>query len=259
MVGSDESALVVEAKRSEKVPPIAEFGDVLAQSGDRFSIVVTTSLDRRKRLVKELLGAATVVTCNGFKDWEMDKCLIWLNQRATALNIQLAPKAASLLVDMYGIQVEKLAQALQLAELYTLHHDQPISVSDIQAMFPEADASIFSLSESIKKGQFSGMFDKVQRLLAQKIDPIYLMAIMMSPVRLAAQLVLSPHSSPDQLAKSLGRNPYFIKRLLQDIKRHMTPDKISRIYRSAVDIDCRVKSGRISSKVGVQLLCEAFG
>ncbi len=251
-------AWLLKPKDPKDVPDFAEWVTLLNQSGEQFVVVVTGSLDRRKKLTKGLLAAAKTVTCNGFKDWEMDKCLTWLNDRAKRLGVVLEPKAAQLLVDMYGIQVEKLAQAVQMADLYTLHHDRAVSVSDVQALFPEADASVFSLGEAIKKGQFPEIYEKVQRLLTQKMEPIYLMAVMMGPVRMAAQCVLSGQVSADQLARSLGRNPYFVKRLLSDFKRHMTTDKILRIYRSAVDIDVRIKSGRLSGSAGVLLFCEAF-
>lgn len=231
---------------SGSAPPVDAVDRLIGalQNGqDMFTIVASKALDKRKKTVKSLLKHAHNVRLNGFKDWEMDGCRNWLVDRAQAMSIPIDSSAVDMLMTTYGIQVEKLAQALSIAHVYSLNRTQSITREDIQALFPEADSSIFIMTDALKKGDYGACFHAASQLLHQKLDPIYLMAIIQSQLRLFAALVFSKSASIDSLAKSLGRSPYFLKHIQRDIGPHMRPKKLKAAYLAAHKTDLAIKSG----------------
>ena len=222
---------------------------------DHLTLVITKTLDRRKKAVKKVLAHAQLMSCDGFKDWEQPKCRDWLFDRARRENIALSSAAGDLLMDVYGIQVDKLAQALMIAHIYTLNENRAITPEDIRHLFPEAHSSLYTMTEALKKGEYSQFYNAVTQLLTQKVDPIYLMAIILSQLRLFTQVICSGGISMDQLAKKIGKNPYFLKRIQQDIRSHISPKRLKKMYEDASVADLKIKTGQMNPQAAVRQFC----
>ena len=87
-------------------------------------------------------------------------------------------------------------------------------------------------------------------LLRQGDDPVKLLSIITASYRLYLQiLALDSERVPEsKLASKIGKNPYFIKKLLPSIRRHYSLPRLTAVYQSLSDCDIAIKSGQQTPK-----------
>jgi len=212
------------------------------------------SVDQRKKAVNQLKKKSKFHVYNPFKDWEQDKVLDWIKSRAQQCGKAMDHDAALALEEIGGTNLRQLAGELEKCAVY-VGNATTITRADISALCAPATTSIFEFNEAMKKRQASTCLKALHRLLSHGEDPIRLSGLIVSNLRLYTQLLALSQSgkSVNDIAKEIGKNAFFLKNVLPDIKRNYSLDDLKNAYRQFADCDYAIKSGKMKPEVAVKL------
>ncbi|MGE4170457.1 MAG: DNA polymerase III subunit delta [Candidatus Margulisiibacteriota bacterium] len=229
------------------------------QSPNAVVIVVPGTLDQRRKWVQFLKKNAKVQDCIPFKDWEQAKVMQWMVDRLKSRGKTIAQEALFMLEQMGGTQLSHLASELDKVLVYsgTAVH---ITAQDVQAVCSPAGSSLYRLSEAMKKKQVPHMLAALQRLLEDGEEPIRLLGYFATQIRFYLQLLdlHQARKSPQEMAQLLGKNPFFIQKMLPDIAKAYTIDTLKKRYKQLHETDLLIKTGRCNPKYGLELFVIDF-
>ena len=208
-------------------------------------IYVFGAIDQRKKLAAFLKKNSAFTIHNPFKEWEQDKIFQWLKAALQTRHKTIDQNALIALEQIGGTQLQLLSNELDTLCLY-LGDRTHITVDDIKAMSADQSANTFNLIEALQTGQRAAITHCLTLLLRSGEDPIRLLGLIVSQIRLYIQLLqLQAQRLPAaSIAKSLGKSPYYIQKLLPSLtKAYQLPDLIQRLQELA-NADFDIKSGR---------------
>lgn len=232
----------------------AQFLDAAESSDFPCLIYQLGSVDQRKKAVTQLKKKTKFHIYQPFKDWEQDKVLDWIKSRAQQCGKTMDHDAALALEEIGGTNLRQLAGELEKCSVY-VGNASTITRADITSLCAPATTSIFEFNEAMKKRNASQCLKALHRLLSHGEDPIRLSGLIVSNLRLYTQLLsLSQEGkSVNDIAKDIGKNAFFLKNVLPDIKRNYSlPDLKNAVIRFA-DCDYAIKSGKMKPDVAVKL------
>lgn len=232
----------------------AQFIDAAQASDFPCLIYQLGSVDQRKKAVTQLKKKSSFHVYNPFKDWEQDKVLDWIKSRAKQCGKSMDHDAALALEEIGGTNLRQLAGELEKCSVY-VGEAPNITRADISALCAPATTSIFEFNEAMKKRQTSTCLKALHRLLSHGEDPIRLSGLIVSNLRLYTQLIALSESgkSVNDIAKEIGKNAFFLKNILPDIKRHYSLNDLKSAYRQFAECDYAIKSGKMKPEVAVKL------
>ncbi len=116
---------------------------------------------------------------------------------------------------------------------------------------PDVRAGIFELTDSIAAKRIDKALDLYDKMLEQKISPIYIMFMV---ARQFKQLYVAKKSkNKNELKQKLNCGDFVANKLLQQI-RNFSLEAIHQAYLSTADMDYKVKSGQVNERQSVELL-----
>lgn len=238
----------VEAKQ------LQDLFSVIPSSPHTVVVWASDKIDQRKKLVLYLKKTAKCQEFVAFKDWEQDKIIKWVQQRVTGLDKTLEPKAALALEQLGGTDLRYLANEIDKLHVYTGDNDR-ITFEDVQAVSSQAVGRIFQLSESLKQKQVAGVLDALSKLFDNNEDPIKLFALVLSNLRLYVQILacIDRGESVQDMAKTLGKNPYYLKQLVPFITKSFKLPVLLNAYINFSKRDVLIKTGQLPPKTALEL------
>jgi DNA polymerase III subunit delta len=236
------------------IDKLKHFLSTSEEAGHYVLIYQLGSVDQRKKAAGILKKQCQVTHHQVYKDWEQDKVLQWITARGKSIGKTVSRDAALALEEIGGTNLRQLAGELDKCAVYIGDKDT-ISADDIKALCASATTSIFDFNEAMKKHNRSQMILSLTRLLEHGEDPIMLLGLTTANIRLYTQLIaLSAEGlRPDAIAKAIGKNPYFIQKLIPEVKRSYTLDALKEAYTILADTDVAIKSGKKKPKVALEL------
>jgi len=210
--------------------------------------------DMRKKQNAFLKTCAKVSVHDGFKAWEMHLVSDWVQKRAGVLGLTLSPDALEGLLQLSSGDVRFLAAELDRLKAY-LGSDTAVDMAAVRAVSAGGKSTIFDLMEALQSRQRKAGMSALKQLLDAGDEPVQLMGFLASQVRFYYQLCLS-HSegqSPDQIAKTLKKNPFYIKKLLPSVVKHYSVGALTDAYGALCRYDLSIKTGAMKPKQAVFL------
>ncbi|MDA1354421.1 MAG: DNA polymerase III subunit delta [bacterium] len=206
----------------------------------------TKKPDIRKKVAAYLKKKATTTECNAFKDWEQNKLIEWAQNRLKGNGQTIEWNAAHHLAESCGNSLSMLAQSLDTLSTYAIGKPT-ITIADVQALSGDDQGTPYQLTEAIKSKNQTLALKVARLLLLNGEEPVKLCGLMASSVRLYLQMLLlqKEGKTAQNMAKSLGKNPYFIQKLLPDVKRHHTIPALKIALKTLADTDYNLKTGRL--------------
>lgn len=204
--------------------------------------------DKRKKIVKRLFKEATIFTfekLNHYKLKEEVRKMIKKNQcdiTEDALELLLIYIPNELL--KAKIEVEKLC-------LYTNH----ITKEAIELLVSKPlEEDVFSLSTAILKKDRHKMMAIYKDLMVLQVEPIQLIALIASSLRLLYQVKLLDRKgyNDKEIGQIIGANPFRLKYVRNDGK-DFEIDELLQILDQLSNLDVNIKTGKIDKKLGFEL------
>lgn len=206
------------------------------------------NLDQRKKLITQLKKIGQFYKYETFKDWEQDKFKAWIKQHLNSLGKTISPEALQVACDLLPTSLRAAASECTTLCTY-IGERKTIETSDIKAIANDQQLSVYQFLERLKKRHFKDVYESMQHLQETGEDPIRLMGLLFATIRQYIQLLAAQQQgiTPENLAKQIGKNPYFLKLLLNDIKKNYTLNIASNIYKECATLDYQIKSGQIKA------------
>ncbi len=233
----------------------AQFESVGTDASLLVVILCTDKVDQRKKLVTWLKKNASISEYTAFKDWEQQKVVDWIGKRALAHGKKTQPEAAILLEQLHGTDLQTLANELEKLSIF-IGDTLVITTADILATTGGTSGRIFQLTEGLKTRSLSKSLAATHSLLQAKEEPVKLLGLVASTVRLYLQCRLGIDAKLPlaDLAKKIGKNPYFLKQIIPLVQTHYPLKELKRIYTHLAKTDTAIKSGQLSGPTAIELL-----
>ncbi|MBT6120974.1 hypothetical protein HOH45_05870, partial [bacterium] len=103
-----------------------------------------------------------------------------------------------------------------------------------------------AFNDAFKLKKVSEVVNHATSLMESGEDPIKLFGMVGSNLRLYMSMVSLKNRgySVDKIAKTLSKNPYFIQKLMQDVTRNYSEEKLKQLYKIVCEKDLFIKTGK---------------
>ncbi|WP_246005636.1 DNA polymerase III subunit delta [Companilactobacillus insicii] len=213
-------------------------------------------LDSRKKIVKQLKKIATTIDAS-----QMDSHLLvkTIRELLQSDNYNIDNDALELLINKTQGNYSQIINQMDKLKLYALQ-SKKIDIKAVEELVPQSlDDNVFELMNQILSKNVYQAEELYHQFLLQKIDPILLVAIIMSQLRTLIQTrVLSSRGLTEAtIAKNLKIHPYRVKMTLKQSK-NMNISQLTEMFHSIVDLDYQIKSGQGDKELLFDLFVAKF-
>ncbi|PMD72520.1 DNA polymerase III subunit delta [Companilactobacillus nuruki] len=199
-------------------------------------------LDSRKKIVKELKKLAITVNAGKMEGPILAKTI--KNDLENA-GYQIENEALDLLINKTKGNYSLIINQLNKLKLYSLNTKKIDQKSVIELVPQSLEDNVFDLMTEILNKNIYKAEELYNQFLLQKIDPILLVAIIISQLRLLIQVkILSEKGLTEgTIAKNLKMNPYRVKYAYRQA-RTLNRQQLQIMYGDIVNLDYQIKSGQ---------------
>lgn len=213
-------------------------------------------LDARKKLVKQLKKSATPIDAGQMEGPQLNRAI---KQSLQKDGFQIEPQALDLLVNKTKSNYSLIVNQLEKLKLYALQ-TKMIDQKAVSELVPQSlEDNVFDLMNQILQKNVYQAEELYRQFLLQKIDPILLIAILTSQVRLLIQVkVLTERGLTEAtISKNLRLHPYRVK-LSHRQARSLKLQQLTQMYQDLVNLDYQVKSGQGDKELLFDLFIAKF-
>ncbi|MDK6234206.1 DNA polymerase III subunit delta [Aerococcus sanguinicola] len=207
-------------------------------------------LDNRKKVVKQLKKAASLVDVGEMKP---DQVARYVEGYISQLDQAMDRDAVKLFLERTNYKLSRTMDEMAKLQLFTADADR-ITAQDVRLLVePSIDDDIFHLTDYLMRGQADPALSLYRQLIADKQSPIAILALLMSNFRLYCQINQFQRMGYDQgsMAKALSAHPYRIKMAGKQAAAY-PGDRLIQAYLALVDLDFRIKTGRVDQNLGIE-------
>ncbi|MFC6323396.1 DNA polymerase III subunit delta [Companilactobacillus baiquanensis] len=213
-------------------------------------------LDSRKKIVKQLKKSAVMVDASKMDSGRLVKTI---NEDLRNDGYSINREALDLLINKTQGNYSQIVNQLEKLKLYALQ-SKVIDEKAVNELVPQSlDDNVFELMNQILAQNIYQAEELYQQFLLQKIDPILLVAILMSQLRTLIQTkILSERGlSESTISKNLKLHPYRVKMSLKQA-RNLEIQQLIMMFHSIVDLDYQIKSGQGDKELLFDLFIAKF-
>lgn len=248
IIAKNASFLKATDKSKEKIQHDFKALEVWLQNPSSFSVTVFIApyekLDERKKVTKQMKEFATIIHAEAPKERDL---AVWVRNEVSSRRKAIDDDAIEKLIELVGTDMLHLQSEIEKLCFY-IGEEERIPASIIEDLVPKTlEQDAFKLLNAYIAGDKSTAISIYHDLIRQKQEPIALVALLASQVRLMSNVyyLQSKGYHGQQIAKTLKVNPYRVKRIVED--RHQVKDQqlLKALYGlSEVDLQLKSLSGK---------------
>ena len=201
-------------------------------------------LDERKKVTKQMKELAHVVHAEAPKERDL---AVWIQNEVSSRQKQIDEQAIQKLIELVGLDMLHLQMEVDKLCHY-IGEEGTIQLEDVEELVAKTlEQDAFKLLNAYIAGDVSTAISIYHDLIRQKQEPIALVALLASQVRLMSNVyyLLSKGYHAQQIAKTLKVNPYRVKRIVEDRRGVKDTHLLKALYGlSEVDLQLKSMSGR---------------
>lgn len=248
VIGKNTSFLKATDKSKEKIHHDVKMLETWLMHPSQTTVTIFIApyekLDERKKVTKMMKEHTRVLHAEAPKERDL---AVWVQNEVSMRRKSMDEEATNKLIELVGMnmlhlqsEIEKLCFFIGEEQMIEIVH-----VEELVAKTLEQDA--FKLLNAYIVGDVSTAITIYHDLIRQKQEPIGLVALLASQVRLMSNVyyLQTKGYHAQQIAKTLKVNPYRVKRIVED-KRGIRDEYLLRaLYGlSEVDLQLKTMSGR---------------
>ncbi|MFS0780847.1 DNA polymerase III subunit delta [Bacillus sp. 1P06AnD] len=226
-----------------------------------FSIMVISApyekLDERKKITKQLKRQCTVVEAKRLKDQELRE---WAIQQAKAFGAEIDGEAVDHLIAISGHNLLLLSNELQKMALF-VQDERVISVQTVDTMASKSlEQTILTLVDFIMNRKTGAAIELLQALLRQKEEPIKILALMASQIRImyVSKEMARNGYGQQKIASHLKVHPFRVKLAIEKA-RSFSQKEMMRVLDRIADADYKMKTGQMDKALLLELIIFQIG
>lgn len=185
----------------------------------------------------------------------------WIVQRATDLGGKIQPRAANMLAINVGNNLSLLDKELEKLVIYKgiKAEDEPvdeITPTDVRLMSPyAAEANIFDLVDALGNRNGQRATQLLQKKIEEGAEPFMIFSMFVRQFRLLIQVKECALAGmrPPAISKALKMHSYVAGKIFQQ-SQHFSMAQLEQIYAHLLDIDVKVKTGKMDMNTALDLL-----
>lgn len=201
-------------------------------------------LDERKKVTKQMKELAHVVHAEAPKERDL---AVWIQNEVSSRQKQIDERAIQKLIELVGLDMLHLQMEVDKLCHY-IGEEGTIQLEDVEELVAKTlEQDAFKLLNAYIAGDVSTAISIYHDLIRQKQEPIALVALLASQVRIMSNVyyLLSKGYHAQQIAKTLKVNPYRVKRIVEDRRGVKDTHLLKALYGlSEVDLQLKSMSGR---------------
>lgn len=221
-----------------------------------YSIVVLTApyekLDERKKITKELKRKAVTIEAKKLNEKELK---IWIRERAAASLVQIDENAIDLLLELAGTNLMMLTNEIDKMALY-VEEAKRIDAATVEKLVAKSlEQNVFTLVDKVLQKNVEAAIGLFHELLRQNEEPIKILGVMASQVRLMYQVkeMAKLGYSQQKIAGALRIHPYRVKLALEKTGRFNEKELLS-LMNEMAEADYKMKTGQVDKALALELL-----
>lgn len=224
----------------------------MAPASDVVLVVVANyeKLDKRKKVVKKLQDHAQVVDATEMQEGQVKNYIQALIKDA---HKEIAPQALAEFLKRTNYQLTQSVNELEKLLLFTGDNNTITKANVEKVVSPTLDDEVFHLTDYVITRKTEAALTLYRNLIAQKKQPIAMLALLESNFRLYTQIAQLQRLGYDQgsIAKSLKVHPYRVKITSRQMQAY-PPARLMQGYMRLVELDDAIKTGKIDENLGME-------
>ncbi|MEF2964769.1 DNA polymerase III subunit delta [Paenibacillus sp. M1] len=244
-------------KIEHKVEALLSYIDNPAEHSVIVFVVAGEKLDERKKVVKAMKAAATVLAFMPLGGSELTQ---WVVREVEKRGSRIGREAAEALIAACGVQMSALAVEVDKLCLYAGEGGMIDTAVIDQLVARTTEQNVFAMVEHIAGLKLEPALDIFYELLKQREEPIKIAALIARQFRIMLQVkeLARQSYSQQQIASQLGLHPYAVK-IAGEQARKFEPARLKRILSDLAQLDYQMKSGGIDKVLGLELFLLKLG
>lgn len=215
------------------------------------ALIVPTKLDKRKAIVKKVMGLARSVDVSPMNDDRLKKFIAdYVKQH----NFSIEKEALQEIISRTNAKLSIIINELHKLFI-VVSHNHLIDLNSVkQSVVQSLESNIFALSEYIEKRDLNKALHVFNDLLLQGEEPVKLLAILLSQYRLHLQVSLLQQEgySGSDIAKYLNQHPYRIQQTLKQVRKYSL-QQLKTIYNELAYTDWQLKTSAMNKQLIMEL------
>lgn len=230
-------------------PELADYLKTLPDT--TFFLFIEEEIDKRGKMYKAVKEKGRITEL-GYQDEKT--LLLWIAGAVKREGKKIQESSARYLISKVGTDMENLEKELQKLFSYTAFKEE-IEMEDINAICTtQITNHIFDMVEAVALKQQKKALDYYYDLVALKIPPMQILALLTRQFRLLMEvkLLVSKGYARPKIAEVAGLHPYVAGKYMSQCKSFSIPD-LRGIMEDAAEMEEAVKTGRLTDKMCVEL------
>ena len=208
--------------------------------------------DKRRKLVKHLLEIYEHKEFQSYSPSTHDTLVNFIVTDEQKRGFSITAGTTNELIIKTGYDLWNIESELRKIESYCGDNNS-IKSEYIQTLVSSVEGPIFEFLDIYRKRNKIAVMKWLQEI-SKPDDCFGLLSMLMNHIRLLLLLVDNPKLSDADLGKKISKNPWYLGKLRNDLRIWSFSELFS-MLQQANDIDFESKSGKISPKIGLELLC----
>lgn len=202
-------------------------------------------LDKRKKISKLIDKKAVMVNCQPLSEKQVVE---YMREYIHCQGYKIEENALDVFVHRVDYNLTLAIQEIQKLFLYHIE-DQNIQIDSIESLVSKSlEQNVFEINDQILNNKPAEAIQTFSDLVVQKEEPIKIIAILMSQLRLFIQVKILKGKGHQEaeIAKLLKIHPYRVKLAFRQEKRFKL-DYLIKAYRELIVVDYNIKIGKMDS------------
>ena len=251
IIGSNANFLSASDTKGKVNQNVEDLLKYIDNPNDTSTIIFTlsTNIDKRKKIVKQLLSKSIVKECNKLT---ADNAVLFAKDIFSKANFQVGYSALNKLVHKTGNNLYLLNSECNKLMIYK-NEEKKIELDDVDQMVERYDIdNLFALTDAVVKKDINGALSLYQELLKRNEEPIKIIVIIANQFRLIFQVkrLKSKGLSDSEIASELAVHPYRVKLAKET---NLSEKELLKYLTTLADLDEQIKTGKINKDVGLEL------
>ena len=192
--------------------------------------------------------------CQEFKLLNNQKLEVWMKKEFSAYNVEINPIAIQTLIDFVGNDLWRLSNEIKKLASYK-KQGKKIEIIDVELLVrPKIEADIFKTIEAMALKNKKQAISLLHKHLERGDNSLYLLSMISFQFRnlLIIKELIQKGLPYNLLAKEARLHPYVIRKTYSQAQK-FTLQELKKIYQKIFQIDLKIKTGQINSRLALDL------
>lgn len=219
---------------------------------DNVLIITNTTIDERKKIVKDIKKNCNVIKCDKLKDYEVEDFIV---KRFNKFGYKIDRNSVKLIFDRVGNDLTIINNEVKKLVMYKLD-SKIITEQDILELVPKKiDDNIFDLMDAVvinDKKKIFELYEGLTNYYGEEQTKIIVMISNQFRLMLQCKILSDENKSESEIASFLKVHPYRVKLAIQKAK-NIKKETLEKYLLDLANLDINIKSGKTNKNIGLEL------